>query len=71
MPISIAALRALISAGATAEMVVAAVEAQQADEFARIEERRRKDRERKRHPKGSSGKRGIPRKDAERKLVVA
>jgi DnaT-like ssDNA binding protein len=65
MPISIAALEALVAAGATAEMVVAVVNAQQAEEITRIEERRRKDRERKRNSKQSKGKRKFPRKDTE------
>jgi hypothetical protein len=74
MPISIAGLRALVATGATAEMLVAYVEAQQAEEIERIEERRRKDRERKRNSKESSGKRRAPRKDvenAESKLALA
>jgi hypothetical protein len=74
MPIGIAAFRALVAAGATPEMLVAFIEAQQAEEIERIEERRRKDRERKRKSKESSGKRGAPRKDvenAESKLGLA
>ena len=65
MPISIATLKALVAAGATAEMILAAVEAQQAEEIDRVEERRRNDRERKRNSKDFRGKRKLPRKDTE------
>src|SRR5205807_2626424 len=48
MPICITTLRALVASGATAEMVLAFIETQQASEAIAIAERRRKERERKR-----------------------
>ena len=71
MPISIAALKALAAAGATVEMVIAAVEAQQLADTEADVEKRRKDRERKRRSRLSRGQRVTSRDIADAAQPIA
>jgi hypothetical protein len=66
-----AILKRLIAAGATAEMLVAAVEAQEQADNEACEERRRRDRERKRRSRGNRGNSVTPRDTADKKPDLA
>jgi len=58
-------IRALVGAGATPEMILAAVEAHEAEQNQSVEARREKDRERKRAARASRSVRNVPRNPAD------